>query len=161
MKKLIFLSATLFCIHFSYAQIQENNPSTDVGAVYGTEFKIKKPLKGSDFIKKTDKVGNKVDMQIQGEVLDVCSKKGCWANVKLDNGVVVFVKMKDYGFFLPMEGLVGKKVVLDGQGYKEVFSVEELQHYAADAKKSQEEIDAITEPETKYRFTAKGIQVVE
>jgi len=161
MKKIILIASTIFISTWAIAQIKEHNTDTSVGAVYGSEFKIKKPLTGEKFIKKTKKVGEKVDMQIEGEVLDVCSKKGCWANVKLDNGTVVFTKMKDYAFFLPMEGLVGKKVVLDGEGYKEVFSVEELQHYAADAKKSQEEINAITEPETKYRFTAKGIKVVE
>lgn len=161
MKKIIlFASSILLSVALS-AQINANNPETKAGSIYGTEFKVKKTLNGEKFLKKTTKVGEKVNMQIEGEVIDVCSKKGCWANVKLDNGTVVFIKMKDYAFFLPMEGLEGKRVVLDGEGYKEVFSIDELKHYAADAKKSQEEIDAIVAPETKYRFTAKGIKVID
>ena len=40
-------------------------------------------------------------------------------------------------------------------------SVEELKHYAEDAKKSQDEIDAITEPKTEIRFMASGMVVVD
>ena len=43
---------------------------------------------------------------------------------------------------------------------KEV-SVDELKHYAEDAKKSQEEIDAIKEPKKELRFTASGIKVLD
>jgi hypothetical protein len=39
--------------------------------------------------------------------------------------------------------------------------VAELQHYAEDAKKSKEEIAAITKPEKEVRVMAKGIVVVE
>ncbi|HJV20168.1 MAG TPA: hypothetical protein VJ552_09855 [Sediminibacterium sp.] len=39
-------------------------------------------------------------------------------------------------------------------------SVDELKHYAADAKKSKAEIDAITQPKKEIRLVAKGIKVV-
>ena len=35
---------------------------------------------------------------ISGQIIDVCPKKGCWMNVKV-NTDTVFVKFKDYGFF--------------------------------------------------------------
>jgi len=41
------------------------------------------------------------------------------------------------------------------------ISVAELKHYAEDAKKSKEEIDAIKEPQKEMKITAKGITVVE
>ncbi|RYG26476.1 MAG: DUF4920 domain-containing protein, partial [Chitinophagaceae bacterium] len=50
---------------------------------------------------------------------------------------------------------------LDGEAAKKTISVEELQHYAEDAKKSKEEIAAITKPQQEIRFTAKGIVVVD
>jgi hypothetical protein len=40
-------------------------------------------------------------------------------------------------------------------------SVAELKHYAEDAKKSKEEIDAIKEPKKEIRVMAKGIVVVD
>ncbi|MFL2593007.1 MAG: DUF4920 domain-containing protein [Flavobacteriaceae bacterium] len=35
---------------------------------------------------------------ISGQIINVCPKKGCWMNVKVNNDNV-FVKFKDYGFF--------------------------------------------------------------
>ncbi|MBL7933016.1 MAG: DUF4920 domain-containing protein, partial [Bacteroidia bacterium] len=67
---------------------------------------------------------------------------------------------KDYGFFVPVD-MVGKTVVLEGKAYNKTTSVTELKHYAEDAKKSQKEIDAITEPKNEIRFMADGIVVVE
>lgn len=134
--------------------------NTDKGTVYGASFKTEKPISTKNFHKKLKKTGKKVPMVVEGTVKDVCTKKGCWINVVLNDGTVLFIKMKDYAFFVPKAGLEGKTVQLKGEGFKEVFSVEELQHYAADGGKSKEEIAKITEPETKYRFTATGIQVM-
>jgi hypothetical protein len=38
-----------------------------------------------------------------------------------------------------------------------VTSVEELRHYAEDAKKSKEEIEKITEPKSELVFEADGV----
>ncbi|MEG0797106.1 MAG: DUF4920 domain-containing protein, partial [Odoribacter sp.] len=45
-------------------------------------------------------------------------------------------------------------VVLTGEAKMKTTSVDELKHYAEDAKKPQAEIDAITKPEKEIRFTA-------
>lgn len=97
---------------------------------------------------------------LKGKVLEVCPKKGCWMNVQLADQTEVFVKMKDYGFFVPAD-IEGKTVLMEGEAYKELTSVEEQRHYAEDAKKSQAEIESITEPKEKFRFTANNILVVE
>jgi hypothetical protein len=39
--------------------------------------------------------------------------------------------------------------------------VDELRHYAEDAKKSQAEIDAINQPQKEIRLTATGIVVMK
>ncbi len=80
-------------------------------------------------------------------------------NVAMENGDTLFVKMKDYAFFVP-DNMKGKEILLNGQAYIETTSVKELKHYAEDAKKPQAEIDAITEPQQKARFTASGIKVL-
>jgi hypothetical protein len=68
--------------------------------------------------------------------------------------------MKDYGFFLPT-AVKGKTIVLDGEVKMVTTSVDELQHYAKDAKKPQSEINAIKQPKKEIRFMASGITVVD
>ncbi|MBL7839963.1 MAG: DUF4920 domain-containing protein [Cyclobacteriaceae bacterium] len=100
------------------------------------------------------------DVKVSGKVLDVCPKKGCWMTLEMPDKSTVLVKFKDYGFFVPLE-LIGKTVVLEGQAKKIETSVAELKHYAEDAKKSKEEIEAITEPKKEIRLTANGVLVVK
>ena len=99
-------------------------------------------------------------VKVKAKVVDVCSKKGCWITLELADGETAMVKMKDYGFFVPMAA-IGKTVVIDGEVEMKTTSVAELKHYAEDAKKSKEEIDAIKEPQKEVRVTAKGIVVIE
>lgn len=98
------------------------------------------------------------DVKVTGIVTDVCPKMGCWVSLDMPDNSKVFVKMKDYGFFVPVE-LKGKTVVIDAQAEVITTSVDELRHYAEDARKSKEEIEAITEPEEEIRLTARGIVV--
>ena len=108
----------------------------------------------------SDKPEKAVDAKVKAKIIEVCPKKGCWLKLELENGETATVKMKDYGFFLPLAAK-GKTVVIDGEVKIRNTSVEELRHYAEDAKKSKEEIAAITKPEKEVRVTAKGITIVE
>jgi hypothetical protein len=99
-------------------------------------------------------------VKVKGKVLDVCHQKGCWMTMMVNDSTEAFVKMKDYGFFVPVD-LQGKMVVLDGISFIKTTSVEELKHYAEDGKKTQAEIDAIKTPEKQIRLLASGIVVVE
>jgi hypothetical protein len=100
------------------------------------------------------------EVKVIAKVTDVCPKKGCWMSLEMPDKSTVFVKMKDYAFFVPLE-MIGKTIVIEGEAKKIVTSVAELKHYAEDAKKSKEEIDAITAPKEEIRLMAKGILVVE
>ncbi|MFD1002702.1 DUF4920 domain-containing protein [Ohtaekwangia kribbensis] len=99
-------------------------------------------------------------VKVKGTVTDVCPKKGCWISLEMPGNSKVFVKMKDYGFFVPVE-LIGKTVVIDAEAKVIKTSVDELKHYAEDAKKSKEEIDAIKESKEEIRLTANGILVLK
>ena len=101
-----------------------------------------------------------VDMKIEGRVVDVCKKKGCWMTLEMPNGDPMRVTFKDYAFFMPMD-IVGKKVVLDGLAKKQTISVETLRHYAEDAKKSPEEVAKITDPRKELAFEAKGVVILD
>jgi hypothetical protein len=96
--------------------------------------------------------------KVVGTVEGVCQKKGCWMNIVSENPdqPSMFVKFKDYGFFMPKD-IAGKKVVMEGYAFKEITPVDELRHYAEDEGKSKEEIEAITEPKEELKFLASGV----
>lgn len=100
-----------------------------------------------------------VDMKIEGKVLEVCKKKGCWMTLEMPNGDPLRVTFKDYAFFMPMD-IVGKKVVLDGVAKSQTISAETLRHYAEDAKKPADEIAKITDPKKELAFEAKGVVIL-
>lgn len=95
---------------------------------------------------------------ISGKIIDVCPKKGCWMNVEVGNDTV-FVKFKDYGFFVPKNDIKGKTVLMSGNIFKDTISVERLKHYAEDAKKTEQEIASIINPEYKINMIANGVAI--
>lgn len=103
-----------------------------------------------------------MSMKVTGKVQAVCQKKGCWMTLVSDQPGYpeMRVTFKDYAFFMPKD-LSGKHVVVDGFARLETTSVEELRHYAQDAKKSPEEIAAITEPKHEVSFEAAGVLILD
>jgi len=133
-----------------------------VGDTYGSVISSSesKAMTVDKLAKKLKKENKKVEnVAIKGKVVDVCDKKGCWMTIQTEDDTQFFVKMKDYGFFVPT-ALKGKNVVLEGNAERKVTSIDEQKHYAEDAKKPQAEIDAITKPKEEIRFVANGIKVV-
>ncbi len=157
MKKVFFLIVSLICLNVAIAQPPAG--TANVGNTYGEKITADKAVSVNDLPKALE-TSEKVSTKIVGKVTDVCPKKGCWITLETADKTKVFVKMKDYGFFVPVD-MIGKTIVLDGEAKIKTTTVEELQHYAEDAKKSKEEIAAITKPEKEIRFTANGILVVE
>ena len=86
--------------------------------------------------------------------------KGCWMRLKDAENNELFIRFKDYGFFVPKDA-AGKTAVLKGKAFIHTTSADELKHYAEDAGKSKEEIAKITEPEQEYRFLADGVIIYE
>lgn len=129
------------------------------GEWYGQKVETDGAISMNELTASLEKNPN-IDTKIKATVLDVCPKKGCWLSLAVNDSTTAFVKMKDYAFFLPTAAK-GKTVVIDGNVQMKTVSVAELQHYAEDAKKSKEEIAAITKPKKEIRVTAKGITVVE
>ncbi len=161
MKKALMILALVMGTGFIAQAQMDKIPPAVKGQVYGDKVKEKgaKDIAQLPVALQKD-ADKKIDTKLKAKVIDVCPKKGCWMNLYIDDSTTAFVKMKDYGFFVPLD-IAGKEIVIDGVAYIEETSVEELRHYAEDAKKSKEEIAAITEPEQSIRITAKGIKVVE
>lgn len=98
--------------------------------------------------------------KVVAQIKEVCSKKGCWMTLDLPNGESMRVTFKDYAFFVPLTSQ-GYPVIIEGSATKTETDVATLKHYAEDAGKSEEEIDAITAPKLEYAFEAVGVIIKE
>ena len=97
-----------------------------------------------------------IDVKVNGTILEVCQHTGCWLTFDLGNGETIMVNMKDHEFYVPKDA-AGKKAYVVGTATRELISVEMLKHYAEDAGRSQEFVDAITEDAWEYTIEAKGV----
>ena len=103
--------------------------------------------------------GDTLQVSLVGTIHEVCQSKGCWMTLEDEEGEnSVFIKFKDYAFFVPLEA-GGKKAIVQGKLYSSITSVKELQHYAEDEGLSKEEIAAITEPQEEIKMMADGIVI--
>lgn len=159
MKKFIALAFISFLL-FSCNNSEQTDSATEVGTTeleyFGEEITTEGSILAKDFFT-SFAAEDSTRMKLEGEITSVCQKKGCWMKMGVgENDEEIFVKFKDYGFFVPLN-CEGRTAIMEGWAYKDEQSVEELKHYAFDAGKSQEEIDAITEPEVTYTFLADGV----
>ncbi len=106
------------------------------------------------------KKGDTIDMKFVSNINEVCKTKGCWMKLDLGNEKETMVRFTDYGFFMPLNS-DNRDVIVEGRAFISEISVEELQHYAKDAGKSEEEIAQITESKTTYGFEADGVLMVQ
>ncbi|MEM1260164.1 MAG: DUF4920 domain-containing protein, partial [Bacteroidota bacterium] len=125
---------------------------------HGEPFALKKEINKASNIYQDLKVSESLNTQIKGIITDVCQVKGCWMKVNLDDEQQVFVKFKDYGFFVPTDS-AGKEVVMNGQAFIEEMSVDEQQHYAMDRGATKDEVAKITQPKRTLRFEADGVYI--
>lgn len=98
-------------------------------------------------------------VKLVGKASAVCQAKGCWMTLPTADGKQMRVRFRDYAFFVPKD-LSGHEVVVSGWAYRSVVPKSELQHYAQDAGKTEQEIAAITQDEQQLTFLADGVRVV-
>lgn len=156
-----YLSVTLLLVVgiISSAVGQPPSVPANEGATFGAATTSENAI-AVDQLPQLLKDKESTPVKVIAKVTDVCPKKGCWMSLEMPDKSTVFVKMKDYAFFVPL-AIIGKTVVIDAEAKTIETSVAELKHYAEDAKKSQTEIDAITEPKKEIRLMANGILVVK
>ena len=82
-----------------------------------------------------ENIGNRglENISLTGEIIQTCAKKGCWMKIKVPEGDTLMVRFRDYGFFVPKQGVVGKKAIIKGSAFMDTVAVEMLRHYAEDA----------------------------
>lgn len=110
-------------------------------------------------IEKLTQFTEREKIQLTTTIEKTCAMKGCWMEVKDGKGGTMRVTFKDYGFFVPTEGVAGKETIIEGILEKKTYTVDELRHYAEDAGKSAEEVALITEPKEEYSFIADGVVI--
>lgn len=157
MKKILFIAGIVFVTscggstQTSDTVVEENieitkhgDAITEEGAISSSEFLAQFENKDS------------LDVKLTANIAEVCSSKGCWMKLDMENGKTMRVTFKDYGFFVPKDA-AGKTAILQGVAKIDTTDVATLRHYAEDANAPQEEIDAITEPEINFSFEAIGV----
>ena len=152
MKSLTKIFIIFFFSLFSFSQNDKNYER--YGELFETSEIINYELERDNFLNSSSKV------KIEGEILSSCPMKGCWMKISVEKDTVL-VRFKDYGFFVPKNGIEGKSTIINGKLSVDTLSIAQLQHYAQDAGKSKEEIALISKPEITISFLADGVLIKE
>ena len=159
MKKLLGLFIALFTL-VSVSNAQQAIKPAKVGVTYGKEIDKKGALSVANLEKSLASKENFTG-KIEGEVIQVCKKKGCFLTLKrAGDQEPIMVRFTDYAYFVPQD-LVGKTVVIEGKAKVKETTVEWQKHYAEDMGKSKEEIAKITKPRKDISVVADGVLVVK
>ena len=162
MKKLLIIPIALLFCGYLYAQ-------TDDGK-YGSEITLEEKTNISDILNSPEDYLDK-KVLVEGEVLDVCQKMGCWMELKSDlptgqagvEGEKIKVKVKDGDIIFPVEAK-GKSALVEGTVYKIELTEEEATEYLKHvAEEQSEEFDpsTVTGPMTIYQIKGLGAEIYD
>ncbi|MBK7884109.1 MAG: DUF4920 domain-containing protein [Chitinophagaceae bacterium] len=156
MKKItLFLIPALFSATLLLAQAPEG--PADKGMTFGIKTTEEGAINADD-LAVTLKDKESTAVKVKGEVVEVCKAEGCWLKMKTATGNIM-IRMNNHAFFVPL-AMNGKTIVVNGTAAIKETSVDMLKHYAEDAGKSKEEIEAITAPKKEVLVKADGILVI-
>lgn len=128
---------------------------------FGEDLTLKETTAISTILESPEKyVDQKV--MVEGRVLDVCKKRGCWITVSSDKDFEsIMVKVEDGVIVFPQESK-GKIARVEGVIEKIEFSMEEtLAKEKHECEKEGKEFDAskVTKPDVMYRLKATGAAI--
>lgn len=164
MKSIIYLGMlSLLFMSCNEAVESKNDEKSEVEkvnyTVYGEEINSDGVV-AYDELMTSLQTNDTVMVKLEGEIDRTCQVKGCWMKVNVKEGEdPLHVTFKDYGFFVPKEGMESKAAIFEGIAFVDTISVNMLRHYAEDDGKSPEEIEAINEPEVVLTFEASGVLI--
>lgn len=159
MNKIFCLLICFFALSSCKKETITSNSSDDY-VIFGDSISADKAITNEEMLVLYDKLkpGDTLNIKFKSKIKSVCKKKGCWMTLELPSGKEVFVKFKDYAFFVP-KNAQNENAIVNGKAFVNVESVEELKHYAKDEGKSQAAIDSIITPKTTYAFLADGVLI--
>ena len=150
----IFIKTLILFFFTIFSFSQSDNNYEIYGELFDSSEIIDYNSEKDTFLNSSSKI------KLEGEILSSCPMKGCWMKISVEKDTVL-VRFKDYGFFVPKNGIEGKRTIINGNISVDTLSVAQLQHYAEDAGKSKEEIALITKPEITISFLADGVLIKE
>jgi len=159
MKKILPLLLIAFAIMTSCKDKSVPAAVENGMSFYGEKITADDAISYDELLKRLETQETVENVKVKGKIDGVCQAKGCWMNITSETNAdidPIFVKFKDYGFFMPLDAS-GSTAIMNGRAYKEETTVEELRHYAEDEGKSPEEIALITEPVVELKFMADGV----
>ena len=150
----IFIKTLILFFFTIFSFSQSDNNYEIYGELFDSSEIIDYNSEKDTFLNSSSKI------KLEGEILSSCPMKGCWMKISVEKDTVL-VRFKDYGFFVPKNGIEGKRPIINGNISVDTLSVAQLQHYAEDAGKSKEEIALINKPEITISFLADGVLIKE
>jgi len=153
MKQLLFLLLVIFLIGGS--------SFADEGEKYGKGLTLKEKTKISSIMENPKNyVGKKV--LVEGTIVDVCSKRGCWLEVASDKEFQkIKVKVKDGEIVFPLEAR-GKTALVEGEVYEIKMTKEqaiEQGKHEAEEKGIKFDPASVTGPVTIYQIKGSGAEI--
>jgi hypothetical protein len=122
---------------------------------FGKEIELKETTKVSEVLAKPELFLGK-NILIEGKVVDVCTKRGCWMKVSSDKkGQSVVIKVNDGEIVFPVEAR-GKDTMVEGELYKIEPSEKDKKEMKHDKMSDQHEHKEI---KTIYMFKPKAIVI--
>ena len=128
---------------------------------YGSEITLAEKTKILAILEDPESYIDQVVL-IEGEVLDVCPKMGCWMELKSEvEGEKIKVKVEDGEIVFPMEA-IGSTALVEGKVYKIELSQEDaIDYYKHIAEESNKEFDpsTVTGPMTIYQIKGLAAEI--
>src|SRR5262245_58329139 len=119
------------------------------GIVEGPAVDVAEALKNPDqYTGKT--------VRLTAPITGVCQTKGCWMQLGTPSQFV-FVRFKDYAFFVPKDAS-GRVAIVEGTMTMKQETVEQTKHYLEDAGK-HDEAAKVTEGRKLWHFLASGVAI--
>lgn len=127
----------------------------------GSDITLTEKTKISEILADPESYLDKVVL-VEGEVLDVCPKMGCWMELKSETeGEKIKVKVKDGEIVFPMEAK-GQMALVEGKVYKiELTQEEAIEYFEHISEESGKEFDStsVSGPMTLYQIKGLGAEI--
>jgi hypothetical protein len=117
----------------------------ETGKTYGKGVSGTEVMKVSELVANADKYVGKT-VRVEGVVIDVCAKRGCWMDLKSDGGTVR-IKVDDGVIVFPMDAK-GKTAIAEGVFKKIEMTPDEARAHAKhQAEEKGQALDAANVPD--------------
>lgn len=158
MKKLLFpLLAGIVLVSCSQQQPEATEEKIALGESYGpAKVDVEKAISVQEFFTDFEKKDGPEEYTIEGKIVEVCQKAGCWVGIDDGNNDYFMVRFKDH-FTIPLDTKTDTYAYMHGVATWDSIPVAQLKEDAAAEGKTKEEIDRITQPKYTFAYVADGI----